>query len=593
MSADGPSTLFDASFVDTSVETAWQRLEVQIEFARAFWLGFVFSTAPREIDKLREFAATLLFDRNKTMCHRKLEDPESFGDLLPWLLHARETEMADCVWIESIISDSPGASETPFKNAWEKFFLLANQKRDALRKTLRGGLVFAAPPAIKPRIRDDAPDLWSVRALVMDVESRLSAPLEHTGIIRIPVATPLPSTNEFTESIYIPSNANPVLLNQPFELREPVSPVASQSRKYFDARREIRRSKETSALPSVLPLAVRPLRPASDRFEPVDSRVRVHGSSSGKKGAFSFTWAEYEIVESFIAAGRLNEAEEHAQLVLASVDTDKVLDSAYAHHLLSKVHEMRDNNVEALRDMERALQAYQLAAPKYVPIDWYLRTGQLAATLDNPSALNYLSNAVSECRKRVRESETIESLRNLVSSLQALGDWNMGHEQRDAAGMLFYDAVSVSRRLLDLCGDKDLESCFSLLTSLVRYGDFCRRDNDFSNASAAIEESVHLGEKLCQMDPDSRWSLSQYAITLNRLAGLKQSIDDWEGARLVYRQSLDIRRQVVAMRGDRESLQRLISVLNKLASVEAFLGNDDTAAKLTHESYALDQQLRQ
>ena len=50
----------------------------------------------------------------------------------------------------------------------------ANEHRDELRRHLTGGLVFAVPDEWKPRVRDAAPDLWSVRSLVLDVPGRVS-----------------------------------------------------------------------------------------------------------------------------------------------------------------------------------------------------------------------------------------------------------------------------------------------------------------------------------------------------------------------------------------------------------------------------------
>jgi hypothetical protein len=46
----------------------------------------------------------------------------------------------------------------------------ANERRERIFRHLSGGLVFAAPPEIKPRVRNAAPDLWSLRSLVLELD---------------------------------------------------------------------------------------------------------------------------------------------------------------------------------------------------------------------------------------------------------------------------------------------------------------------------------------------------------------------------------------------------------------------------------------
>jgi hypothetical protein len=52
--------------------------------------------------------------------------------------------------------------------AWQDFFLRLNERRDRLRRELSGGLILELPPGIKPDVRNAAPDLWSIRALVLE-----------------------------------------------------------------------------------------------------------------------------------------------------------------------------------------------------------------------------------------------------------------------------------------------------------------------------------------------------------------------------------------------------------------------------------------
>ncbi len=142
-----------------------------VELAESFWLGFVFSPSPRSVIILRERAERLLRTQTQTLLLVRPSTPDELRSVLPMLLESPEPVRAGCTWIEAVREDSPGAREQPWTRAWDKLFLRMNERRDALRARLTGGLVFAAPPRIKPRVRDAAPDLWSVRSLVIDLEA--------------------------------------------------------------------------------------------------------------------------------------------------------------------------------------------------------------------------------------------------------------------------------------------------------------------------------------------------------------------------------------------------------------------------------------
>ena len=70
------------------------------------------------------------------------------------------------------ILDAPADlhGDGPWEQAWDRALLTLNQARQPLRKQLGVGLIVAAPPRVKPRIREAAPDIWSIRSLVIDLD---------------------------------------------------------------------------------------------------------------------------------------------------------------------------------------------------------------------------------------------------------------------------------------------------------------------------------------------------------------------------------------------------------------------------------------
>jgi hypothetical protein len=152
-------------------EAQWDRVRSQIDLAESFWLGFVFSPSPRTAAVLRERAERELQAHGKTLLLIQPATPAELRGVLLRLVDDEDPAKAGCIWVEAVRSDSPGAKDQPWTGAWDELFLRMNVRRDMLRRRLPGGLVFAAPPEIKPRVREAAPDLWHVRLLVIDLQA--------------------------------------------------------------------------------------------------------------------------------------------------------------------------------------------------------------------------------------------------------------------------------------------------------------------------------------------------------------------------------------------------------------------------------------
>jgi tetratricopeptide (TPR) repeat protein len=178
--------------IDDAVEAEWARLHDQIELADGFWLAWVFSTAfdaPRMMaERVRR---TLQESGAKLRCWRP-ETPKELHEVLPELLDAVEEGTSDCLWVEALAVDVPGvAEEASWSWAWRELLMRANERRERLLRTHRGGLVFVGAPEVKVLARENAPDLWTIRAMVIDVpravvssERRIESLLES---IRVPL----------------------------------------------------------------------------------------------------------------------------------------------------------------------------------------------------------------------------------------------------------------------------------------------------------------------------------------------------------------------------------------------------------------------
>ncbi len=151
-------------------EPEWRRLKKQIEWAERFWLGALFTTSPLMTTAFRRRTRELLSRLDLSFHLIRPTSPEELRvALIP--LFSEDLQTTDCVWLEAPEIDlPPSAAERagPWAAAWEDFLARLNERRDRLRRHLRGGLMLAAPSLLKPRFREVAPDLWSVRELVLE-----------------------------------------------------------------------------------------------------------------------------------------------------------------------------------------------------------------------------------------------------------------------------------------------------------------------------------------------------------------------------------------------------------------------------------------
>ena len=172
----------EAAALDPAGEEGWGQLRRQFDLADGFWLGFVFCPSPRTAAVLRRRAEHILRFRAQRIRVIQPVSPEELSSVLH-ILFESESAHASCVWLESIHSDPPILREGaagPWTLAWDNFLLRANEHREGMRRHFPGGLILVAPPETKPRARDAAPDLWSIRSLVLDLQ-----PISESSINRI------------------------------------------------------------------------------------------------------------------------------------------------------------------------------------------------------------------------------------------------------------------------------------------------------------------------------------------------------------------------------------------------------------------------
>ncbi len=144
----------------------WSGLSRHLDWAEGAWFAFAFGPAG-PLATLRERALASVRQSGGEARTLTPGTPQALRQTIAELAHG---DPAALVWLQAPCDDPP------WIEAWDDVMLRANERRELLKRQLQGGLVFAASPTLKPRFREAAPDLWSARSLVLDLEQDSSDP---------------------------------------------------------------------------------------------------------------------------------------------------------------------------------------------------------------------------------------------------------------------------------------------------------------------------------------------------------------------------------------------------------------------------------
>jgi hypothetical protein len=167
-------------------EAAWRELKRHIESTEGFWVVFLFSPSAISADTLRQRVEAFLEEKNTEpksssdlLKTHTPDTPDVLANLLATLLADRDEDASPPpVWIQALKTDTPHQTNDskPWRKAWETFLLRANERREVLRARFTNGLVMVAPDELKPLFREAAPDLWSVRTMVLELDEPVFSP---------------------------------------------------------------------------------------------------------------------------------------------------------------------------------------------------------------------------------------------------------------------------------------------------------------------------------------------------------------------------------------------------------------------------------
>ena len=469
-------------FLDSQGEDVWQQLRRQFELANGFWLGFLFCPSPRTVAVLRRRTGQILKSRAQHLRVIRPSSPDDFGSFLPALFEP-ESAQAGCVWIESIHTSSPtrhAGESGDWTLAWDSFLLRANERRDALRRRLDGGLILAAPLEVKPRVRDASPDLWSIRSLVLEL--RPSSIASSGGVDRDAL---LP--REFRRE------AGNVLSGASIDVEFGLAEADRIARRIEGAQGQSRHG-----LARILLRAVEGLLEQGKTQDAVERARKAVAVLRGQSGG------EHLLADALSSLSRAARADNDISVALECLEESLVL----RRRLLDTYGE----TPQALRDLSISLDHLG---------DVRRATGEVAA-----ATAAYEESLTLRRRLVDAYGETPQSLRDLSVSLDRLGDVQRETGDVAAATAAYEESLALCRRLVDAYGETP-QALRDLSIILERLGRVRRQAGNFAAAAADYEEALALRRiAVTKHDQPRRQALQELLTTVRTLEDIAEQNGD-------------------------------------------------------------------
>ncbi len=493
LSSDG-----DEAVLDPAAEAEWQILRRQIELASGFWLGFIFCPSPRPVAVLRQRVEQIYRFHASQVRLLRPSEPEELREILPRLLEPESVE-AGCVWVEAIHLDASTFTDEepgPWATAWDWTLMRTNEHREVLRRRLNRGLVYAASPQWKPRARIAAPDLWSIRSLVLDLPASAGG-LPDAG-----------RRDAMERESVAPDPSLDTAIDVDFALAEA---RRIEGKPKYDPRSHAR----------VLLRAVEGLLARDRTGKAVETAHRA-----------------LHILRNAPDPGRLLPTALHWTGQAERADGDFAAAESHLDEAVSGWKSLIDRNGESpqtLRDLSISLGSLG---------DVRRKSGALATATEAFEESLALDRRLLEAM-----GETPQVLRDLSVSLNKLGDVRREGGGLAAATEAFEESLALDRRLLEAFGETP-QALRDLSVSLERIGGVRRESGELAAATAAFEESLSFARRRLEAYGETPQALRDLSVVLGRVGDVRRESGDLTAATAAFEESATLERRLPNATGE-------------------------------------------
>ncbi|MGH3815793.1 MAG: tetratricopeptide repeat protein, partial [Pseudonocardiaceae bacterium] len=518
----------DPQFLSPEGERAWTWLRRHLDRANAFWLAFVLTDDLTAQRVLRERARANRRTRAYPLTVLEPATPADLADLLDEL-EARGAAPPGCTWVAA-----PHLADDEWLAAWRMFLLAMNHRRDVLRARL-GGLVIAAPPAVKVVAQRESPDLWSVRDLLIELAPRPMV----TRSARAPRSDVKPCQLSGSSSQGLSYESGDAGLAEEAQvlLAMPVAELAGPSRERVS----------------------RAVHRAAERGEDQLAAVLLLAQSDGYRAAGDPAGALHLVQEGLTLKDvepRTQERLLDSGVELASTLSELELARSYAAESVALTEQrVSSEDPDALRDFSDGLG----------------RLGDVTRVLGDPAtAATHFQHAINIDKRLADQLDTPQAHHDLAFSLVNLGNVTRELGDPTTARAYYQQSFDIARHLAEQLDTPEVQR--SLFVTLVLLGDVTRDLGDPTTARTYHQQALGIGQRLAdQLDtPQAQRDLS---YSLDRLGAVTRELGDPTTAATLYQQALDIDRRLADQLDTPQAQRDLTVSLAQLGDITRDLGD--------------------
>jgi tetratricopeptide (TPR) repeat protein len=523
--------------LSTEEEEQWQELSRHIEWSERFSLIVLFVEDALLAENFKQRLQSQLQGRVSKLFVLQPTQPDTLTpDIFNALQHSLIPHAIVPCWLEL----HQYRSDEWFK-ALDNFFARFNENRDRIRRDHPRPFIILLPLAYKSRLRNIAPDLWSVRNHTDELRASQVKPTFHINHNRV-----------VFDKVELPLMVDEQALTSP-EIRE------------------WQRVKNTAIADNELFLV------AKSAF---DAALDLGQWSLAETLAQQLITLSHNMIA--------NDGENALTLRDLSVALEKLGDMKKAVGNYEDAYRAYNESLQIDRELKeklgltpQVLRDLSISLNKVADIDTTLGRYESA-----------LTGYTESLQIRRELSPTPQVQRDLCISLNRMADIDKILGRYDAALTGYTESLQIYRKLQASLGDTR-QILRDLSVSLNKVADIDAILGRYEAALTRYSESLQIRRKLKAKLGVTPQVLRDLSVSLNNVADIDITLGRYEAALTGYAESLQIRRELQAGLGDTPEVLRDISVsLEKLADCENNLQHYDKALTTYQECVPLLERLR-
>ena len=517
------------------------RLRFHLEMQDGFWLALVVGNDSRPRGRLRASAAEWCRELGRDFFDHQLTADE-LGAFAPTLIG---DERRGLHWLRT-----DGEPPEAWRQATERLLLTLNEHRDALRRNTPAGIVLEGAEQLKVQLRNLAPDLFSVRACILEPGTDRLQPVDTWDDADLP------------ERAETSDEQAPMLLRQARASLEQA--IRMQKRPEPGARRSRLAALNRGAEALIAQGWMSEAEPVAD--DAIELARELRAAAPGQAWELD-ALADALALKGEVARARgdlpaARDAWEEALRLRTRLVADRPVDETTMrlHADVARCHTSLGGILRAEGDLVGAETAYR-------------------------SALQLRERLVQIGKGRPEASS------DLALTWSLLGDVLLAAGRARAAREAWTAALALRRSLVEHWPDNPWFQRY-LSVTWGRLAMLELREGDLQSARAASEEALQLATALVERDPGNATWQMECSVAWSRLGDVTAAQDDIDRTREARQRALAIRRRLASEDPANASWQHWLAVaLSRVGRLA--LTEDDSwrAAQLAAEANEISEAL--